>query len=636
MRLVAHPIVLALLVFIPIPGANADPLPSNFTLGRFVPGDVWMFINKTPNSEREWLQTQWEEVFSAIGETKIDRELLTLVLSAMPEAQRPELASKLEGILTSVRAVQWRDLLQGEVAFAERISPKLPGYDYYFLSRTSPESAKTNIAALVDVLEQYIALTNNAKLVHDRRHKVDMWTVKKHAAYGGAPEGSLTLFRKADLIGIVFGQNPMADVLALINGKNNVSAINTSPRLRQALKLVEAPRDAVLFFDIKLLLGNLSQLTKQMNKPAGKPSGEITLAKIVGKLMQLGDVLDFAVTSIETRGRREFSHTVTRLQPNKSGCSIACACLKRKPFDKFDKYIPQDASAFSLNSTFDLEATYDLIVEFIQKNITNGPQIVEQLQSKLAAVGFDMKRDFFSWWSGEMISVTLPASVVTPMGSTDSVVMFRVKDTELASRKVASLLDQALNVLQSRGQFLTMRQIDLGSGEFRQITHPLLAMFARPVVGVTDGWLMVATSSSSIKQCLAVARGEAPSIRTNQRFIEEGIAPTGPVRSASYKDTSLFGAELAAVASMVSVFGSMALTGIPGDTPEAVAAKNKVKQVLTLVQTIAPVLQKLDFYSSESVVTTYDGSSTIRSQKVVTYKKPAVESKTVKAQPPPR
>lgn len=635
MRISKHSLATGLFLALTSSAALAEPLPSNFTLGRYIPGDVWMFVNKTHNPERDWICAQWADVFKALAATDIDRDVLSLVLSAMPDLQRPELHEQIDTLLTTVRSVHWGDLIAGEIAFAERVTPKNSGYDYFFLSRTTPKAAAANLPLMVRVLEQFAALSDDLTATHTQRDHVDLWTLGPRNASAKEPRTSLTLFRKADLIGIVAGQRPMADVLALLKGDKTKPAISTSPRFREALTLVEAPEDGVLFFDFGLLLDSLSKLTRQLHQHDGKQPGTNIAARIVEKLIVAGNVLDFSVTSMETQGRREFSHTVTRLKPDKSKCLIACACLDRKPFARFDQYIPQDATAFSLNGSIDLAAIHKLLVTFVKENIPNGPGIVQAFDARLAAVGFDIERDFFSWWSGETINITLPASVVTPLGSTDNVLMFRVKDTALAARKVGSALDRLLETLHEHGQMLLIQPVDLGTGDFRQVTYPWLAMFARPVVGVADGWLMVATSSSALKRCLAVADGKADSIRKNARFIEEGIMPHGPVRSASFKDTSQFGAKLAGGMSMVSMFGTMALSAIPADSPGTIEAKQNVRRALALLTKLAPVLQRLDFFSSESSVTTYDGDRIIRTQTVITYKMPADADQTVKAKEPP-
>ena len=274
---------------------------------------------------------------------------------------------------------------------------------------------------------------------------------------------------------------------------------------------------------------------------------------------------------------------------------------------------------------------YKLVIDFVRDEVPDGADYLSKWNSVLASIGFDPQRDLFSWLSGEMISVTLPPAVVTPMSSADWVWMIRVKNGELASKKVDAAIDFVSGKLQANGQMLMTSPAAVNATGFRQVTHPMLMMFIRPVIGVKDEWLMIASSAATLNKCLAVSAGKAPSILTNVRFKKEGLKPSGPVLSCSFRDTSNFGQELAAAAGMAGMLGGMATAPIP-DGPETRNFKQIIQKAMTMVVKLAPVLQKMDFYSSESSMSTYDGAMIVRTEKVVTYKPPTSgETKTAKA-----
>ena len=157
-------------------------------------------------------------------------------------------------------------------------------------------------------------------------------------------------------------------------------------------------------------------------------------------------------------------------------------------------------------------------------------------------------------------------------------------------------------------------------------------MFMRPVIGVTDDWLMIGSSASAINKCLDVAAGEAPSIRTNARFMEEGILPDSAVQGASFSDTSKLGQQLGQAVGMIGMMGGMMSAGIDGE--DAAEKKQMLQKLMSIVMKLGPVLQKLDFFSSSSSVCTYDGKSLLRSESVMTYKRPPQTApRTAKAAP---
>ena len=73
---------------------------------------------------------------------------------------------------------------------------------------------------------------------------------------------------------------------------------------------------------------------------------------------------------------------------------------------------------------------------------------------------------------------------------------------------------------------------------------------------------------------------------------------------------------------MAGMIGNMVIAGIPEDKPEAAKVKTIFRSVLGILMKLGPVLQKIDFYSSESSMKTYDGESLMRKESVVTYKPP--------------
>jgi len=260
-------------------------------------------------------------------------------------------------------------------------------------------------------------------------------------------------------------------------------------------------------------------------------------------------------------------------------------------------------------------------MDFAGREIPGGKEFIEQSKGFLASVGFDPQRDLFSWWGGEMISVDMPAAVVTPMSNADAVLMIRVKNPEVAAQKVNALIDFVAAQLKAVEQTLIVQPAAGMPEGFREVTHQYIALMFRPVIGVKDEWLVMGTSAASVGKCFDVAAGKAPSIAENDRFKREGLKPSGPVLSLSFKDTSKFGQEVASVAGAISFAGPMLTTIIPDDgNAETKQGKRVLSSVLSMVGKLSMAASKIDFYSSEASMTTYDGQLTVRTEKVVTYR----------------
>lgn len=613
--------------------SHAEPLPGSFSLGQYVPGDVWVYLHGVHNPERKWLEAEWAEVFHALKASGIDHDLAGLALGFMGEDQQASTKASIEEWSKRFQRVDWKKLAGSEYAYAQRVATRPGAYDYFILTRGEPGSGEKNSQALVGILHALADLCGDIKVIPTEFKGIKTWSMTSGEKGIKDLGFSLELIRKGDVIVLTTGIKAREDVLALMTAKSENPSIVSLPRFHEALSHVPQPEDFVSFIDMKRLFRDLKSLISVVVKEGGqgqKVESPKFLAAFM-KGMERCDVLDYVISSSETQGRRELRHEVVKLQPSKAKCTVACCGLDRKPFTRFDQFIPAEVTGFSLSGSLNLEATYQVITEFVTDEVPGGKEFLDGLTGKMAGLGFDIQRDLFSWWSGEMIQISLPAAVVTPMGGgQDSVVMIRVKDEQLAAQKIDSFIQYVTRTLESQGQSLMVSAADVRADGFKQVVHPFLAMVMRPVVGVHGDWLMIGTSATAVNKCLAVAKGEAPSVAKNERFIKEGLVPNGPVMAASFTDTSKFGEQLGGAMGMAGFVGGMALGKLQGD--DTAEAKKILQKLMTVITKLAPVVRQFDFYSSESTVTTFDGKSLVRTEKVINYKSPVSEEKTAERQ----
>jgi len=613
--------------------ALAGPLPDRFTLGRYIPGDVWFYVHSVHNPERAWLDAEWAEVWRALKESGIDRDIMFLVASALSGEDRVQAEATLQNWTALLEKVRWGDMCAREFAFAERLAKGSVGPEYIALMRGRPDTAKSNMAGLVSIFTEFASLSEEILLTERESGGVHMWSIGPRKPKTPELVPGLHLFHKRDIIviGLTFGRQPFKEVIRLMTGKTDDPAVVATPRFTKALAEVKTPEDTVMFFDSKQLFQDIDQLmlfTVGGSEPGCCDEDDSKRAGLIRSILDLCNLWEYSIVSMETEGRRELTHAVARIQEGKQKCALACALFQRRPFERFDEFIPADAIGFNLNGLFDLEHVYKLVIDFVERDVPDGAEYVGELNDLLASIGFDPQRDLFSWWSGEMISVTLPPAAVTPMSNSDWVLMFRVKDGELASQKVNAGIDFINGKLQAAGQPLMISPVPVKAEGFRQVTHPFIMVFIRPVIGVKDEWLIIGSSPAAINKCLDVAAGKAPSILQNERFMKEGLIPKSPVSAVSFKDMSRMGEEMSEVVGMLGMGMGMASASLP-DTHKTQEIKMVLQKLSPIVMKLGPVLQKIDFYSSQSSVTTFDGPLIMRTEKVVTYKPPSPkEAKT--------
>ena len=101
---------------------------SEFSLVNHVPGDVFLYAGTRHNSERDFLDQYWSEVFAELQRCGIAGDILDLVGSALGPEQKAEM-DRFKGLAQKLAAgVDW-SALGGEFAFVERFQPFQPDPD---------------------------------------------------------------------------------------------------------------------------------------------------------------------------------------------------------------------------------------------------------------------------------------------------------------------------------------------------------------------------------------------------------------------------------------------------------------------------------------------------------------------------
>ncbi len=617
---------------------NPSPLPSQFTLSRYIPIDFWFVANTVPNPKSEWIRNQWWRVAEALAESGFDRDLVSSI-SALVEWKGGKQGGLSPQLLRKIlRTVHWRELLGGEVAVAERTRRGTLEYEYVLLTRSSSDAAKRNMTALVKIFLMLSETQNTLHLTHRQQHGIDQWMLRvSQPVHVGASKFRLTLLRKDDIVGLIFGARARKQVLLLIQGKPHIQSILQSPRFREALSQVDAPEDGYTYFDARMLVGDLGKAAIAQIEKASKSTNDSPAASMAKGALKLIDVYDYTVTSIYTDGKRQHIQTVACLQKDKKRAPLTRMIYDRPPLKRFDRYIPKDAVSFYLQSNVNFGRGYYLIRHFVAEHVPNGEDVLSKIDNLMDRMGFDIDRDILSWLSGETLHVTLPASAPTPMSQYDNVFFVRVKDPEVAFEKVNKALSFVTNKLRDIGQPVFIRKVDTPPGQCCEIVHPLLAMVGRPAIGVVDDWLYISNSVASVNRCVSVARGEAPSVLSNERFRREGLLPPVPVRSISFTDKRYYGEELAqwvnALSQLGSVVPALLLKHDKQNATKDIQGKLKqvefVTHIMAALSKLPAVFQEINFYSSEAGYSTFDGQYH-RIQNVITYREPTDEASLVK------
>lgn len=615
-------VIFAVLPTVALAGPTAQP----FTLGKYVPQDCWMFIHGIHSPERDFIDAHWSRVIEEVKKSGVDAEIKKLILGGVSPADRAGFEQAWNTAVKLFQGVRWGDLVAKEMVFAERLGAITP--DLILMFRSAEDSVSSNVQGLKSILDTLGSLSESAAVTENEIDGIKVYNL-------GAPgfPVSVHLFNKDDIVGIVVGQRALGDVLALMAQKPRGEAIVDSPRFKQAAAELPTPEHAIGFFDFHMLMLNLDSMLQTIFESvvadgAGLDEDALRSRRIISKILDHFAFLDYSMFSGRTEGLSEITTSTTRLRADAMDKPLCKMLTARKPFEKFDKYIPADATGFNVSTSLDLQQLYRAILDFIRDEVPGGPEAMERWANIQSDIEFDVEADLLSWWSGEMVSVNLAPAVKGPFASGDFVIFIRVKNAELATAKVNAGIDRLAAILKGFDQVLMLSEVsDVNAPGFRSMTHPLIAMQGlKFIVGVADGHLVISNSAVAINACLDTAAGKAPSIAENERFKQEGLLPSGPVCGASFTDLSNLGQELGAAFFMMGMVG----TFMP-DEPEI----RPVKAIINMLGRLSPAIAQIDFYSSSASVCTFDGQMWTTTQ-VMNYKpapkkpEPAQETATPK------
>lgn len=382
-----------------------------------------------------------------------------------------------------------------------------------------------------------------------------------------------------------------------------------------------APNQIATDSDLKALRQNerfLAALAKAKEKAA---AGEVQwggqIEGLSKRLMDVPGIVDYIAEVNYTDKYSVHTEQVTALVPDAAKHPIYPVFGKRRSVTNFDRYLPVETVAFSVDAGFDLDELYQFAVDTIAELGSEGREILQKWEELQEQNGVNLRKEILGLIHGEVITATIEQ----PLG-TAWVGMLKVNDEEAARVKIATALD-----------FLTANMPKLTQ------QNPMLAMFAmrtepcthekldgfqniafgiQPpfVCGIRDGYLILGTTADAVALCLATAAGEHPSIKENKEVMAEAVRPKGTFRSISFADKRNTGKDLAELVGAVSLAGGLAGAMIPD-------AENRqlLMKVLGMVAKLRPVFQKLDFYKSTSKCCSFDGKAWY-SRSVTNYRPP--------------
>jgi len=608
-----------------VPGLQSEvlgrgkPLGKPDALAKYIPEDVWLYTSYAPTPEREFLDKHWGEVWQAIRDSGIGQDILRIMSSGMDAQDKASFDEFMQKARQLINGVVWEDLVGGHFVFAERFTDLVP--DIIILLRPAPDTLEQNVNGLVEIFKAIDQESDKFLLTKEKIHGADVWSLELQAA----PVG-FYLAHHADVVGLFMGRHGMDDSLKLMKGLKHKEPLSNNQRFRKALSRVGPSEFTTTYMNMHTLFEYLTQLPTKMFGEQVQQKETATIKQVLQRCISQCDVLEYVVVTGRMEGHKEHYDEFCKLKPKCQNTLLYKLFSDQRAFEKPHRFVPKDAKGFALGGGLNPGVLYEAVKELITHDIPGGQASWQKWETWQDEVEFHLYDDLLSWISGEYITVSLPSPVQNPFGASgDGVLMVRVADPAMARQKLEMLISKLNGAMQKGGQSLAISPASAVPAEgFQTVTHPMIMMFLQPCLGVWEDWLVIGTSEKAIKRVIETATNEsAKTIRDNPRFQNEGLMPKGAVSSLSFTDLTNQGQELAQAMAGVSMGLGMYLNMAAAKDPDM--NTEAIKGVTGILSKIAPILGKIDFYSSMSTmcIDEKDGTRT----RYVTVYKPYKETK---------
>lgn len=590
-----------------IPSVQAE---ERFGLSKAVPDGVFVYVHAVHNPERNAINERWAAIWKQVADARIQDDVRDTIRQLIPnEEDRSQFDKVWNQVTDLIAGVDWSNLVSKEFVYCSRLRAPVP--EYLFLMRSDKAAAAKNAEGLRKALAAISeAAGGEVKLEEAEAHGAKVWRLVP------PPEVpmKIELAVREDVIALGISQVLLDDSLAMLAGEKDGPRLTANPKFQAAFKGLPKAEDTMMFFDPGALIEGIRGFVAMATMGAQQdPEAQKWIAVVNAGLKEV-DILESIAATEETDGQRVLTHSIVRLKPGAAESPLGKVFVAGKAPAASHKMVPKEATDFSVSSGIDLKALYTAITGFINKNVPEGQSLLADWEAKQAEIGFHVEKDLLDWLTLEFVSVSLPASSPSPFSSSDWVIMLRMRDAKAAKEHIDGWIDKLQALLKENQQELLITPAEVkGAAGFRSVTHPMVAMFLRPVYGFDKDWMILSNSAAAIEKCLATARGEHPSVLENPRFQREGVKVENAT-SMSFTDQRQLGQEIAAALGAVSF--AMNLVGATNQEPEARAIFGGIGKIIAK---LSPIAAKVNFLSSTSSATRFDGQAW-HTEQVTTYR----------------
>lgn len=591
-RLVSR--VFALVVIVSA-SATAAP-PSNVNLSRAIPNDAYLAVYAKHNPERDYQKKYYREVWETVEETQIIDKALKIITSKIPEEELNQASSVLKQLQEAVEPIDLQAILGAKESVYAQIM-QFPQTHHLMLMRLTPDAAASCETAVKNLFN--LAAESAGDEIQSLTTDVEGVQLVSLAFPEKVPFRP-TIARVNDVIILSSTEQMAKQSLTMLAGKGGPSKFE-DPRVKEALSQLPQPEDSVVFYDGKLQfeqLGGVSEFIRQQAK--GEPEAERWIA-LLDKFMDEMAVLDYEATVEYTENNRNCSAALGKLRDDAESKLPSKVFGSAQPFEQWNRWVPAGALSYSLSSGANLHPVYEWIVNLVQQDIPEAQEHLEKFEAIQAQLGVHLDRDILQAFSGECVSISMPADDASPLAGPQSVMAMRCQKPD----RISELLNRCIEAVGDHPA-LAAQQVKFAKSTelegFDEISATFLAMFgAKPVIGHRDGWMLIGSSAGAVQNVLDARAGDETTVIDTDQFRQFQLDIDGPVSSTSYSNLAESTRNTAKALNQVGMFVPM-IIGMAGAQADPEDLK-PIQDLMGLLPSVAKIVSKFDFYEAKLAVT---------------------------------
>lgn len=584
-----------LLLFAAAATAHAAPAATAVDIKRAAPKDANLAVYARENDEREYQRQYLNEAWETFKEERIGERVVDIITSRAPKEELDKVEKAWGEIKNALGPVNW-DAVCGadEFVYAQKMQGPFQQYLVALrLSEADAEGFEKGVRQVFDLAEERSNSKVTVQTADVGETAVSTLRLPEKSPYHPcvARVGDIALFSTSP--------DMMTAAVEQLGDESAESKFD-EPRIKAALEHLPEPEDVIVVFDGKQLFTSLAGIADFIRNEKPGDEGAERAARIVERLVNEVAIVDYEVGVEYTEEGQNRAASLGKLAEGYEDKLLYKALAVGKPFEDWQSWVPADATAYSLGTGLNLHVLYDGVLTIVREEIPESREALDLFEKKQQEIGVNIDEDILQSFSGEYVSVTVPIEV-GGKESQQTVTALRCENPE----RIRELLGKAVDALGGlpaiAGQGVELKDAE-GLDGFQEI-HAMIfkTVGVQPVIGFHDGWMIVSSHRAAAEKLIAVRKGDAESLDSDESLAQFDLKVDGTTYAVSYQDV---GAGVRQAADFIDKVGTMVPMFIGMAAAQAKPEDIKpVQEALGLLPSLAKVVRKFDYFEHKFSIT---------------------------------